>query len=90
MRCEHTDPALAVISRDEYESLRAAYFSPVNGIESLAEDLVREWGYDPAGRGDLVQAMSEEMAAALMEAGGDVMREHGLKDLRIEPAGEEK
>lgn len=90
MRCSHTDPSLAVISRDMYERLKRHYFSPINGIESLAEELVREWGHDPAEHEGLVQSMGEEMAAALMEAGGDVMRERGLKDLRVEPAGEEE
>lgn len=90
MGCHHTDPSLAIISREEYENLKQHYFSPVNGIRDLAADLLREWGHDPAKHDTLLDLMAEEITEALIEAGSDTMREHGLKDLRMERREEKK
>lgn len=88
MRCGHTDPSLAIISREEYESLRQHYFSPLDGVRDLAADLVREWGHNPAEHDTLLDSMAEDLAEAIVEAGAEAMRKYGLKDLRVEPSGE--
>jgi hypothetical protein len=92
MRCGHLDPSIIIVSRERYEHLKRHYFSPVDGIRDLAADLLVEQGHDPDDprHGKLLDAMSEEMAAALIEAGSEIMREYGLKDLRVEPSGKER
>jgi hypothetical protein len=78
---------LAIISREYYEALRRQYFSPLNGVRNLAADFMQEWGHDPAEHGELLDCMAEEITEAMIEASAETMRQHGLKDLRVEPEG---
>ncbi|MCX4405931.1 MULTISPECIES: hypothetical protein [unclassified Streptomyces] len=72
------------LPRSDFEWLLACYWSPLSGMHDVAENLLIEWGHDPAGHPELVDAMELELSGALIETAADVMREHGLADLRVE------
>jgi hypothetical protein len=72
--------------RTTIQWLRACYWSPLSGMRAAAENLLIEWGHDPADHPVLVDLMEIELSGALIETAADVMREHGLKDRRVEPA----
>lgn len=75
-----------VIEQKQLDHLRAHYFSPLSGMRDLAAGLISEWGHDPADHRELVALMEVELSGALIETAADLMRDHGLPDLRVEPA----
>lgn len=80
-------PDLMIVGRQEHNWLITNYLSPISGAWDQARTLLRDWGYDPdALAPDLVEAMGQEMGEAIMDAGIDFMRDHGLVNLA---AGEE-
>lgn len=70
----------------DFEWLRACYWSPLSGMRDLAAKLVAEWGHDPADHPALVDELELELSGALIDTAADLMRDHGLPDLRVEPA----
>ena len=73
------------IRRDEYEHLRDFYLSPLSGMRDLGAALIREWGHNPDDYPELIAQMEAELSGAHFETAADLMREHGLRDLRVEP-----
>ncbi|MFI8254110.1 hypothetical protein [Streptomyces filamentosus] len=65
--------------------LTDCYLSPLSGMRDLGAVLVREWGHDPADHPALMDVLKGELSAAHVETAADLMREHGLRDLRVEP-----
>ncbi|CUW31733.1 MULTISPECIES: hypothetical protein [Streptomyces] len=80
------DPDYVTIPRSTYEHLSACYLSPLSGMRDLGAVLVREWGHDPEQHPDLMDELEIELSAAHIETAADLMRQHGLRDLRVEPA----
>lgn len=80
------DPNYVCIERSRYEWLLACYWSPMTGMRDVATNLLIEWGHTPADHSQLLDVMEIELSGALIETAGDVMREHGLRDLRVETA----
>jgi len=76
----------AVIEQKTLDHLRACYFSPLSGMRDLGAVLVAEWGHDPADHPELMAVLEVELSGALVETAADLMRERGLRDLRVEPA----
>lgn len=76
-----------VIEQKQLDHLRAHYFSPLSGMRDLAAGLIDEWGHDPAEHPELLAEMEIELSGALVETAADLMREYGLRDLRVEPVG---
>ncbi|MEV4227288.1 hypothetical protein AB0J81_09290 [Streptomyces bobili] len=74
------------LPRSDYEWLVGCYWSPISGMHDLAAKLVAEWGHDPADHPELVDVLELELSGALIETAADLMRDHGLPDLRVEPA----
>ncbi|MFJ9029779.1 hypothetical protein ACIRQP_14845 [Streptomyces sp. NPDC102274] len=79
----------AIVSRREYDHLRDCYLSPLSGMRDLGAVLVREWGHDPDEHPELLAQLEVELSAAHVETAADLMREHGLRDLRVEPCAEQ-
>lgn len=75
------------LPRDEFEWLRACYWSPMTGMRDVAANLMVEWGHRPEDHPEVVDALEIELSGALIETAADVMREHGLPDLRVQPEG---
>ncbi|MFJ3984367.1 hypothetical protein [Streptomyces fungicidicus] len=73
------------LPRSTYEHLNACYLSPLSGMRDLGAVLVREWGHNPDDYPELMDALEIELSAAHVETAADLMREHGLRDLRVEP-----
>ncbi|MFI0901781.1 hypothetical protein [Streptomyces sp. NPDC020983] len=71
--------------RDDAAWLRACYWSPLSGMRDVAANLLIEWGHRPEDHPALLHEMEVELSGALIETAADVMREHGLPDLRVEP-----
>jgi hypothetical protein len=80
------DPNYVILGRREYEWLLACYWSPMTGMRDVAANLLIEWGHTPADHSALLDVMEIELSGALIETAADVMRDHGLPDLRVEPA----
>jgi hypothetical protein len=76
------------LGRRDYEHLKACYLSPLSGMRDLGAALVAEWGHDPAVHPELLAALEVELSGALVETAADLMRDHGLRDLRVEPVTE--
>ncbi|MEU5496126.1 hypothetical protein [Streptomyces griseofuscus] len=74
------------IRRDEYEHLRDFRLSPLSGMRDLGAVLVREWGHNPEQHPQLMDELEIELSAAHIETAADLLRQHGLRDLRVEPA----
>ncbi|MFD5910277.1 hypothetical protein ACFWHL_16320 [Streptomyces massasporeus] len=82
-----TDPhGYVTLRRDEYEHLRDFRLSPLSGMRDLGAALVREWGHDPDEHPALMVELEVELSAAHVETAADLMRQHGLRDLRVDPA----
>lgn len=73
------------VRQDELDHLRAHYFSPLSGMRALAAGFIDEWDHDPADHPELLAAMEIELSGALVETAADLMRDHGLRDFRVEP-----
>jgi hypothetical protein len=82
----HLPPDYTVIHRADLDHLRACYMSPLSGMRDLGAVLVREWGHDPDRQPELMSVLEVELSGALVETAADLMRDHGLRDLRVEPA----
>ncbi|MFI2764893.1 hypothetical protein ACH5A3_39695 [Streptomyces echinatus] len=78
-------PAHVCLPRGEFEWLRASYWSALSGMRDVAANLLGEWGHRPEDHPRVLDAMEIELSGALIETASDVMREHGLHDLRVEP-----
>ncbi|WP_428957852.1 hypothetical protein [Streptomyces sp. cg35] len=74
------------LPRSLYEHLSAHYFSPLSGMRDLAAGLLDEWGHRAEDHPELVSVMEVELSGALIETAADLMREHGLPDLRVQKA----
>jgi hypothetical protein len=70
----------------DFEWLRACYWSPLSGMRDVAENMLVEWGHDPADHPELLALMEVELSGALSDTAADLMRDHGLPDLRVEPS----
>lgn len=81
------DPDYVTLPVKDFEWLAATSWSPMTGMRDVAVNLLIEWGHAPADHPQLLGAMEIELSGALIETAADVMREHGLRDLRVEPAG---
>ncbi|MBD0844247.1 hypothetical protein [Streptomyces sp. TRM68416] len=81
------DPAYVCLPRGEFEWLRACYWSPMTGMRDVAANLLAEWGHRAEDHPEVVDALEIELSGALIETASDVMREHGLPDLRVQPEG---
>lgn len=79
-------PEHVTLKRSDFEWLRACYWSPLSGMRDVAKTLLAEWGHDPAEHPELVDEMEIELSGALIETAADLMRDRGLRDLRVEPA----
>jgi hypothetical protein len=79
------DPAYVCLPRGEFEWLRACYWSPMTGMRDVAANLLIEWGHRPEDHPEVVDELEIELSGALIETASDVMREHGLPDLRVQP-----
>ncbi|MDX2732842.1 hypothetical protein [Streptomyces sp. PA03-2a] len=75
-----------VIEQKSHDHLRKHYFSPLSGMRAIAAGLLDEWGHDSADHWDLLNLMEVELSGALVETAADLMRDAGLRDLRVEPA----
>lgn len=75
------------LPRGEFEWLRACYWSPMTGMRDVAANLMVEWGHRPEDHPEVVDTLEIELSGALIETAADVMREHGLPDLRVQPEG---
>ncbi|MEV4438053.1 hypothetical protein AB0K09_03390 [Streptomyces sp. NPDC049577] len=71
------------------EWLRACYWSPMTGMRDVAANLLIEWGHRPEDHPKVLDALEIELSGALIETASDVMREHGLPDLRVQPEAAE-
>lgn len=71
--------------RSTYEHLSACYLSPLSGMRDLGAVLVREWGHNPDDHPALMDDLEIELSGAHVETAADLMREYGLRDLRVEP-----
>lgn len=80
------DPRFVTIERSHYDHLSAHYFSPLTGMRDLAAGLIDEWGHNPADHPELLDEMEVELSGALIDTAADLMRDHGLPDLRVAPA----
>ena len=80
------NPDYVTLPVKDHEWLLACYWSPMTGMRDVAVDLLTEWGHNPADHPALLDLMEIELSGALIETAADVMREHGLPDLRVEPA----
>jgi hypothetical protein len=74
-----------LIEATRLNHLNACYFSPLAGMRDLAAGLVDEWGHDPDEHPELMDLLEVELSGALVETASDLMRGHGLRDLRVEP-----
>ncbi|MFD5938301.1 hypothetical protein [Streptomyces griseus] len=79
-------PGYSVIKTSTLAHLDAHYFAPLSGMRDIAAGLLDEWGHDSADHPELVAQMEVELSGALVETAADLMRDAGLRDLRIEPA----
>ena len=80
-----TDPNVVCLDRTRHEWLIACYWSPLTGMRAVAANLLVEWGHAPVDHPALLDVLEIELSGALIETAADVMREHGLRDLRVEP-----
>lgn len=80
------DPRFVTLERSTYEHLSACYMSPLSGMRDLAAVLLAEWGHDPEDHSELLDEMEIELSGALVETAANMMRDHGLPDLRVTPA----
>jgi hypothetical protein len=80
------DPNYVTLARSDYDWLNSCYWSPISGMRDVAENLLIEWGHDPAAHPALLDAMELELSGALIETAADLIRDHGLRDHRVEPA----
>ncbi|MEU0317081.1 hypothetical protein [Nocardioides sp. NPDC006273] len=78
-------PGYTLIETSRLAHLNDCYLSPLSGMRDLGAILVREWGHDPAGHPELMDELEVELSAAHIETAAGLMREHGLRDLRVEP-----
>jgi hypothetical protein len=74
------------LPRSTYEHLSACYLSPLSGMRDLGAVLVREWGHNPDDHPELMDELEVELSGLHIETAADLMRQHGLTDLRVEPA----
>ncbi|MEU2180254.1 hypothetical protein [Streptomyces thermolilacinus] len=74
--------------RRDLDWLRACYWSPLTGMRDIAATLLAEWGHRPEDHPALLAELETELSGALIDTAADVMREHGLPDLRTAPAVE--
>lgn len=79
------DPEYVILPRSMYEHLSDFYLSPLTGMRDLGAVLVREWGHDPEQHPELMAELEVELSGAHVETAADLMREYGLRDLRVEP-----
>lgn len=70
---------------DDVAWLRACYWSPLSGMRDVAANLLIEWGHRPEEHPQVLDMLEIELSGALIETAADVMRQHGLPDLRVEP-----
>ncbi|MEU8623254.1 hypothetical protein [Streptomyces sp. NPDC048669] len=73
------------IRQDALDHLNEHYFAPLSGMRDIAAGLLDEWGHDPADHWELLKLMEVELSGALVETAADLMRDAGLRDLRVEP-----
>jgi hypothetical protein len=75
-----------LIADRDLAHLNAFYLSPLCGMWDLGAVLVAEWGHVPEDHPELLAVLEVELSGALVETAADLMRERGLRDLRVEPA----
>ena len=75
-----------LIEKKALDHLNSCYLSPLSGMRDLGAVLVREWGHNPDDHPQLMAELEVELSGAHVETAADLMREHGLADLRVVPA----
>lgn len=81
---------MVTMTREDYDWLQSCYLSPIGGEWMQARALLEDWGHDSlALPWELVDAMGQAMAEAIMDAGTEFMREHGLVNLAAGETGPE-
>ncbi|MEX5711887.1 hypothetical protein AB1484_27230 [Parafrankia sp. FMc6] len=51
----------------------------IGEMEGVVEDLIKDWGYDPAEHGDLVRATATTILEDAVDTAYELMRKHGLR-----------
>lgn len=55
------------------------YTLEIGEMEGMVEDLIKDWGYDPAEHADFVRATATAILEDAVDTAYELMRKHGLR-----------